>query len=332
MQSEKKEMNKGTLNLAEAEDGSTDTITEERCLEEKAIATDSDSTLVPPNLPVSINDHIHGALIENTFRDVKRIIVAKDVELIEVSSKLLSLYSLKCIEVETENMYFIKDASNFIPKTAIVMEDSSLDNISNLQLADTIMIASEESPWICRNPCCCCDCLFCFWCWCHVNCSNARKFRMPVVLYTPGDNRLAASIKQSHPVMVIERTCNCSFLESVQVFDGAANLIGSVIQKFKVWPLCGKFEVSDVEGKINYVIETPRLVTTLCILPEAKFVIKDTEGNEVGVISKVFGDMTLEAFTDSDKFQVIFPENCDSKMKALLLSAAILFDYIFYES
>ena len=332
MQSEKIEMNKGTLNLAEAEDGSTDTITEERCLEEKAIATDSDSTLVPPNLPVSINDHIHGALIENTFRDVKRIIVAKDVELIEVSSKLLSLYSLKCIEVETENMYFIKDASNFIPKTAIVMEDSSLDNISNLQLADTIMIASVESPWICRNPCCCCDCLFCFWCWCHVNCSNARKFRMPVVLYTPGDNRLAASIKQSHPVMVIERTCNCSFLESVQVFDGAANLIGSVIQKFKVWPLCGKFEVSDVEGKINYVIETPRLVTTLCILPEAKFVIKDTEGNEVGVISKVFGDMTLEAFTDSDKFQVIFPENCDSKMKALLLSAAILFDYIFYES
>ena len=157
MQSEKKEMNKGTLNLAEAEDGSTDTITEERCLEEKAIATDSDSTLVPPNLPVSINDHIHGALIENTFRDVKRIIVAKDVELIEVSSKLLSLYYLKCIEVETENMYFIKDASNFIPKTAIVMEDSSLDNISNLQLADTIMIASEESPWIERNPCCCCN-------------------------------------------------------------------------------------------------------------------------------------------------------------------------------
>ena len=323
MQSEKKEMKKGTLNLAEAEDGSTDMITEERCLEEKAIATDSDSTIVPPNLSID-NALIHSALIESTFRDVKRIIVAQDVELIEVSSKLLSL---KCIEVETENRYFIKDASNFIPKND--MEDSSLDNISNLQHADTIMIASEESPWIEWNPCC--NCLFC-WCWCHVNCSNARKFRMPVVLYTPGDNRFTSSIKQSNPVMVIERTCNCSFLESVQVFDGAANLIGSVIQKFKAWPLCGKFEVSDVEGKMNYVIETPCLVTTLCILPEAKFVIKDTEGNEVGVISKVFGDMTLEAFTDSDKFQVIFPENCDTKMKALLLSAAILFDYIFYES
>ena len=279
MQSEKKEMKKGTLNLAEAEDGSTDTITEERCLEEKAIATDSDSTIVHPNLPID-NALIHSALIESTFRDVKRIIVAQDVELI--------------------------------------------------QHADTIMIASEESPWIERNPCCCCNCLF--WCWCHVNCSNARKFRMPVVLYTPGDNGFTSSIEQCNPVMVIERTCNCSFLESVQVFDGAANLIGSVIQKFKVWPLCGKFEVSDVEGKINYVIETPCLVTTLCIIPEAKFVIKDTEGNEVGVISKVFGDMTLEAFTDSDKFQVIFPENCDTKMKALLLSAAILFDYIFYES
>ena len=73
-------------------------------------------------------------------------------------------------------------------------------------------------------------------------------------------------------------------------------------------------------------------VTTLCILPEAKFMVKDTEGNEVGLISKVFGEMTIEAFTDSDQFQIIFPEDCEPKMKALLLAAAILFDYIFYES
>ena len=324
MQSEKEQMNEGNLDRAERTDDIPKAINEERYPEDPAVSPDStSSTVVLPNQD-SIRNHIHDALIENTFHDLKRIIVAQDVELIEVSSKLLSM---KCIEVETENRYFIKDASEFIPH---VNEDSRLDDISNFKFADTIMIAYEKSPWIERNPCCCCNCLF--WCWCHVNCSNARQFRMPIVLYTPGENNFTTSIKHSNPILVIERTCNCSFLESVQVFDGAENLVGSVIQKFKLWPLCGKFEVSDAEGKVNYIIETPCLVTTLCILPEAKFMVKDMEGNEVGLISKVFGDMTIEAFTDSDKFQVIFPEGCEPKMKALLLAAAILFDYIFYES
>ena len=331
MQSVKEQQRKeGSVDRAEVEteDASPET-TEAMCPEGTAVSTDSTISIatILPNQGSIIN-HIHDALVENSFREVKRIVVTQDVELIEVSSKLLSM---KCLEVETENRYFIKDASNFIPENVYVdSRPDALDGISDLDFADTIMIAYEESPWIERNPCCCCNCLF--WCWCHINCSNARQFRMPVVLYTPGDNSFTTSIKHSHPVIVIERTCNCSFLESVKVYDGAENLVGCVTQRLKLWPLCGKFEVSDAEGKVHYIIETPCLVTTLCILPEAKFMIKDTEGNEVGLISKVFGEMTIEAFTDSDKFQVIFPENCEPKLKALLLAAAILFDYIFYES
>ena len=331
MQSVKEQQrNEGSVDRAEGEteDASPKT-TEAMCPEGTAVSTDSTISIatILPNQGSIIN-HIHDALVENSFREVKRIVVTQDVELIEVSSKLLSM---KCLEVETENRYFIKDASNFIPENVYVdSRPDALDGISDLDFADTIMIAYEESPWIERNPCCCCNCLF--WCWCHINCSNARQFRMPVVLYTPGDNSFTTSIKHSHPVIVIERTCNCSFLESVKVYDGAENLVGCVTQRLKLWPLCGKFEVSDAEGKVHYIIETPCLVTTLCILPEAKFMIKDTEGNEVGLISKVFGEMTIEAFTDSDKFQVIFPENCEPKLKALLLAAAILFDYIFYES
>ena len=53
---------------------------------------------------------------------------------------------------------------------------------------------------------------------------------------------------------------------------------------------------------------------------------------EVGSITKQFGNVVKEALTDSDKFKVIFPEDANPKVKAVLLAAVILFDYLFYEN
>ena len=62
------------------------------------------------------------------------------------------------------------------------------------------------------------------------------------------------------------------------------------------------------------------------------FAIYNTEEEEVGSITKQFGNVVKEALTDSDKFKVIFPEDANPKMKAVLLAAVILFDYLFYEN
>ena len=89
--------------------------------------------------------------------------------------------------------------------------------------------------------------------------------------------------------------------------------------------------MTDESGQVVYTIYTPCILTTLCCT-EAVFAIYNTEEEEVGSITKQFGNVVQEALTDSDKFELTFPKNCDPKMKAVLFAAVILFDYLFYES
>ena len=89
--------------------------------------------------------------------------------------------------------------------------------------------------------------------------------------------------------------------------------------------------MTDESGEVVYTIYTPCILTTLCCT-EAVFAIYNTEEEEVGSITKQFGNVVQEALTDSDKFELTFPENCDPKMKAVLFAAVILFDYLFYEN
>ena len=72
-------------------------------------------------------------------------------------------------------------------------------------------------------------------------------------------------------------------------------LLGSVHQRFRWWPLCGKFEVTNESEEVVCVL------TTLCCT-EAVF------AEEVGSITKQFSNLVKEALTDSDKFKVTFPE------------------------
>ena len=67
--------------------------------------------------------------------------------------------------------------------------------------------------------------------------------------------------------------------------------------------------------------------------PQAEFVISNMRGEEVGSILKASSDVAKEVFTHGDRFIVNFPPpGCPPEMKAALLSAAFLFDFIFYES
>ena len=137
------------------------------------------------------------------------------------------------------------------------------------------------------------------------------------------------------PIMIIKRNCRPSCfplcLQSVQVHDSAGLLIGSIHQRFRCWTLCGMFDVMNENEEVVYTVYTPCILTTLCCT-EAVFAVYNTEEEEVGSITKEFGNVVKEALTDSDKFKVIFPEDANPKMKAVLLAAVILFDYLFYEN
>ena len=52
---------------------------------------------------------------------------------------------------------------------------------------------------------------------------------------------------------------------------------------------------------------------------------------QVGKISKQWSGLLREAFTDADNFGVSFPMDLDVRMKATLLGALFLVDFMFFE-
>ncbi|XP_037349000.1 phospholipid scramblase 3 isoform X2 [Talpa occidentalis] len=55
------------------------------------------------------------------------------------------------------------------------------------------------------------------------------------------------------------------------------------------------------------------------------------ESRSVGRISKQWGGLLREAFTDADDFGLQFPLDLDVRVKAVLLGATFLIDYMFFE-
>ena len=120
--------------------------------------------------------------------------------------------------------------------------------------------------------------------------------------------------------------------QSISVKDNTG-FLGSVQQKVHCvnpWNMCGMFEISDSDDEVIYSIKTPCVLTTCCCTG-VSFTILDKDGKEGGEISKQSANVVKEAFTDADKFYIIFPENCAAQMKAVLIGALFLFHYLFYE-
>lgn len=55
------------------------------------------------------------------------------------------------------------------------------------------------------------------------------------------------------------------------------------------------------------------------------------EESVVGKISKQWSGFVREAFTDADNFGIQFPLDLDVKMKAVMLGACFLIDFMFFE-
>ena len=64
----------------------------------------------------------------------------------------------------------------------------------------------------------------------------------------------------------------------------------------------------------------------------ADFKISTSDGGqEIGVISKRWGGVAKEVFTDATTFRVTFPLDLEVKAKAILFGAAFLIDFMFFE-
>lgn len=121
--------------------------------------------------------------------------------------------------------------------------------------------------------------------------------------------------------------CPCC-LQRLEVSSPPYTPIGYVVQEWSI--LTPKFRVENAEGECVFKIEGPFCTWSICGDVEFKVLTKDG-AVEVGRISKQWSGLLKEAFTDTDNFGISFPMDLDVKMKAVLLGALFLIDYMFFE-
>ncbi|GIY25738.1 phospholipid scramblase 1 [Caerostris extrusa] len=152
-------------------------------------------------------------------------------------------------------------------------------------------------------------------------CGNLRPFDMKIK-----DNAGREVIHLYRELRCTSCCCPCC-LQKLEVFAPAGTLIGTVIQE---WSICTPlFRVENASGETVLKIEGP--VCTCSICGDVDFEVLSTNGVKVGKISKQWSGLLREAFTDADHFGITFPMDLDVKMKATLLGALFLIDYMFFE-
>ncbi|XP_009466809.1 PREDICTED: phospholipid scramblase 1-like [Nipponia nippon] len=137
-----------------------------------------------------------------------------------------------------------------------------------------------------------------------------------------------------HEVITLQRPLRCSSccfpccLQELEVQAPPGTPVGYVVQN---WHAClPKFTIQD-EKRMDILKITGPCVVCSCG-GDINFEVKSVdETATVGRISKQWTGFLKEAFTDADNFGIIFPMDLDVKMKAVMIGACFLIDFMFFE-
>ncbi|CAH2247030.1 phospholipid scramblase 1-like [Pelobates cultripes] len=172
-------------------------------------------------------------------------------------------------------------------------------------LGQRVYFAAEE------NDCCTRNC-----------CGAARSFAMTIV-----DNMGREVIKLIRPY----RCSSCCFpccLQKLEVQAPPGVIAGYVKQNWH--PCLPKFSILNENEEEIFKIKGP-CIPCSCF-SDVNFELTSLDGtSQVGRISKQWTGLVKETFTDADNFGVQFPMDLDVKMKAVVLGACFLIDFMFFE-
>ncbi|CAN2391473.1 Phospholipid scramblase [Pristimantis euphronides] len=162
-----------------------------------------------------------------------------------------------------------------------------------------------------QNDCCTRNC-----------CGSDRPFIITII-----DNCGREIIRITRPL----RCSSCCFpccLQKLEVQAPPGNTIGYVKQN---WNLClPRFTIQNEREEDVLKIHGPCFVCSCC--SDVNFQLKSLD--EVSVLGKVCKQWTglaRELFTDADNFGVNFPMDLDVKIKAIILGACFLIDFMYFE-
>ncbi|CAI8044503.1 Phospholipid scramblase 2 [Geodia barretti] len=134
-------------------------------------------------------------------------------------------------------------------------------------------------------------------------------------------------------VIHIERPLRCQAwccfccLQKIEVQSPPGTVVGYVKQDLSfIYPW---FTIENADGEPVLKIKGPCWTCKWC---EVEFEVLSVNGEQqVGKISKQWSGLAKEYFTDADNFGIQFPMDLDVKMKAVMIGAVFLIDFMFFE-
>uniref|UniRef100_A0AAR2LKF1 Phospholipid scramblase n=1 Tax=Pygocentrus nattereri TaxID=42514 RepID=A0AAR2LKF1_PYGNA len=162
-----------------------------------------------------------------------------------------------------------------------------------------------------KNDCCTRNC-----------CGSLRSFDMKIK-----DNMDREVIRLIRPFRCATCWCPCC-LQELEVQAPPGTTIGYVSQDWH--PCYPKFSIQGPNRETVMKLEGPCLACNCC--GDVNFELRGKDGGKpIGRISKQWTGLLKEVFTDADNFGIQFPLDMDVKMKAVLMGACFLIDFIFFE-
>ncbi|KAF4089588.1 hypothetical protein AMELA_G00067730 [Ameiurus melas] len=159
---------------------------------------------------------------------------------------------------------------------------------------------------------------------CNRNCCGPlRSFVLHIQ-----DNMGQEVITLTRPLRCGSCLCPCC-LQELEVQSPPGTPIGYVVQSWH--PYLPKYTIQN-ENKQDVLKIVGPCCTFKCCSDVNFEVLSMDETAAVGRINKQWTGYLQEAFTDADNFGIKFPLDLDVKIKAVLLGACFLIDFMFFEN
>ncbi|XP_074518333.1 phospholipid scramblase 2-like [Halichoeres trimaculatus] len=162
-----------------------------------------------------------------------------------------------------------------------------------------------------KNDCCTRNC-----------CGSLRSFDMKIK-----DNNDREVIRLIRPFRCVSCWCPCC-LQEMEVQAPPGTTVGYIKQDWH--PFKPKFSIQGPNKETVMKLTGPCFACNCCGDVNFELTGKDDE-TPVGRISKQWSGLLKEVFTDTDNFGIQFPLDMDVKMKAVLMGACFLIDFMFFE-
>lgn len=163
-------------------------------------------------------------------------------------------------------------------------------------------------------------------CCCTRNqCGSDRPFDINII-----DNRGREVIHLDSPLRCDSCWCPCC-LKKIEVEAPPGTTVGYVRQAWQCCSCRPEYKIQDANGDTVLRIKGPCITCNMC-MGDVVFDIFTEEGDHpVGQIRKNWSGVLREVFTDSDNFGVTFPIDLDVGIKATVLAAVFMIDFMHFE-